>query len=231
MDLSLRGLLEIVTHEAIVPMPYKDAKGVWTYGIGHTAEAGSPDPTKMPKGIEQPLVDVIEVFRRDILHYAADVRSALKVPVAQHEFDALVSFHFNTGAIRSALLTLLLNDGRRQEAAEAFDNWRKPPQVVPRREREKLLFRDGIYSGDGRAMVYTANSAGAIDWEAGRRVDIEDLLGLRVAEPAEAYRALDPVVTPPLPRPVVREPRRYWPLAVAMVVAAAAIAALAVFWL
>ncbi len=41
---SDRGLLALVRHEGIVPGPYLDMKQVWTFGIGHTAAAGPPDP-------------------------------------------------------------------------------------------------------------------------------------------------------------------------------------------
>ena len=38
---STRGLVEIASHEGIVPMPYFDSVGVLTFGIGHTRSAGA----------------------------------------------------------------------------------------------------------------------------------------------------------------------------------------------
>ena len=35
-------------HEGIVPAPYRDSTGLWTYGIGHTAAAGAPGPSTRP---------------------------------------------------------------------------------------------------------------------------------------------------------------------------------------
>ena len=41
----------------------------------------------------------------------------------QYQFDALVSFHYNTGAIRQATLTHLHCQGRFAEAASEFAKW------------------------------------------------------------------------------------------------------------
>ena len=49
------------------------------------------------------------------------------MPVAQHEFDALTSFDFNTGGIDRATLVRHLSSGDRAKAATAFMNWSKPP--------------------------------------------------------------------------------------------------------
>ena len=46
MQMTDRGLLALVRHEGIVPGPYLDVKQVWTFGIGHTAAAGPPDPAE-----------------------------------------------------------------------------------------------------------------------------------------------------------------------------------------
>jgi lysozyme len=83
-----------------VPGPYLDVKQVWTFGIGHTAAAGPPDPATMPRGmpadIDAGIRVAFRVFRADLARYEAAVLRALKVPLAPHEFDALVSFHYNT---------------------------------------------------------------------------------------------------------------------------------------
>ncbi|MEP2947392.1 MAG: hypothetical protein ABJN11_14115 [Lentilitoribacter sp.] len=47
MKTSERGLAEIASHEGIVMSKYKDSVGVWTIGIGHTKNAGAPDPEKL----------------------------------------------------------------------------------------------------------------------------------------------------------------------------------------
>lgn len=176
MRLSDRGLAELIAHEAIVLSPYKDSKGIWTFGIGHTASAGQPVPEVMPKGVEQPLALAIETFRKDVGRFEARVRQFVKVPLAQHEFDALVSFDFNTGGIARAELTEDLNLGLRKAAANKFMGWLKPPEIRGRREAEQKLFRDGVYSGDGMATVYPADEQGRVLWSKGRRVDVAKIL-------------------------------------------------------
>jgi len=105
MRVSDKGLLEIAEHEGIVPAPYRDSVGVWTFGVGHTAAAGGLDPQEMngamPTGaaLEAAVDRALEVFREDIPKYEARVNKHIKVPLKQHQFDALVSFDFNTGGI------------------------------------------------------------------------------------------------------------------------------------
>lgn len=175
MKVSRQGLAELAAHEGVVPMPYKDSVGVWTFGVGHTKWAGDPNPYSLPKGKAQPLEYVFEVFERDVEKYAAAVRRAVKVPVSQHEFDALVSFHYNTGAIARASLTRLLNQGDRKAAARAFMNWTKPKEITERRQKERDLFEFGRY-GDGVVTVWKANSAGRVLWGTGDRVNILEYL-------------------------------------------------------
>src|SRR3990167_5343865 len=99
MKTSTLGLIEIASHEGIVPMPYRDVKGIWTFGVGHTKAAGKPDPATLPKGEAAPIEAVFDVFRRDIARFEDRVNRAVKVPLAAHEFDALVSFDYNTGGL------------------------------------------------------------------------------------------------------------------------------------
>lgn len=124
MKTTDRGLLALVRHEGIVPGPYFDSTNTWTFGIGHTAAAGPPDPARMPRGspadIDERLRAAFRLFRADLLAFEAEVLRAIKVLLAPHEFDALVSFHYNTGGIARAALTRHLNEGDRAAAAEAF---------------------------------------------------------------------------------------------------------------
>lgn len=184
MRVSKRGLVELASHEGVVPMPYKDSVGVWTFGVGHTRYAGDPNPASLPKGKEQPLSYVFEVFEKDVEKYARDVRRAVKVPLKQHEFDALVSFHYNTGAIARASLTRYLNAGNKSAAARAFMNWTKPKEITARRQKERDLFEKGKY-GDGNVTVWKASSSGRVLWGTGRRVNMWDYMDGAPADPIE----------------------------------------------
>ncbi|SNT40502.1 lysozyme [Antarctobacter heliothermus] len=174
---SDRGLLALTRHEGIVPGPYLDVVNVWTFGVGHTAAAGPPDPAKMPRGmptdLDEGVRDALGIFCADLARYEADVRRAVKVPLAPHEFDALVSFHYNTGGIARATLTRYLNAGDRAAAAGAFLNWRKPAAIIPRREAERDLFRDGRYPG-GTIPIWAVDRNGRVDFSRPLRRLTED---------------------------------------------------------
>lgn len=63
-------------------------------------------------------------FERDIQRYADAVSRALgDAPTTQNQFDALVSFHYNTGAIAKATLTRKHKAGRFGEAKAEFARW------------------------------------------------------------------------------------------------------------
>lgn len=171
---SLMGLIEIASHEAIVPYPYLDSVRVWTWGIGHTHFAGAPYPEKMPKGVASSLEDVFEQFKKDMERFAQGVNRAIKVPVSQHEWDAALSFHFNTGGIGRAKWVKSLNRGHRRTAARQIMNWTRPREIIGRRRKEQSLFRDGTYTSGGWATVYKANKSGRVLWRTGKRVNLLD---------------------------------------------------------
>jgi lysozyme len=181
MHMTDRGLLALARHEGIVPAPYLDAARVWTFGVGHTAAAGAPDPGRLPRGMPADLDGLREafrVFRADLARYEADVRRAVTVPLSTHEFDALVSFHYNTGAIARAALTRALNAGDRAAAGAAFLNWLRPASLRPRREAERDLFLHGRYP-EGPIPVWAADAAGRVDFSRPvRRLSASEVLAL-----------------------------------------------------
>jgi len=187
MQMTERGLLALTGHEGVVPAPYLDSTGTWTFGIGHTAAAGPPDPAEMPSGmpadLDAGIRHAFRVFRADLARYEAEVLRAVKVPLAPHEFDALVSFHYNTGGIGRAALTRHLNAGARKAAARAFLNWRRPAEIIPRREAERDLFRHGRYPG-GPIPVWSVDNAGRVDFSrpVRRLAESEALALLRSSE-------------------------------------------------
>ncbi len=189
MQMTDRGLMALARHEGIVPGPYRDSTGTWTFGIGHTAAAGPPDPAEMPRGmpadIDAAIREAFRVFCTDLARYEAAVQASVTVPLVPHEFDALVSFHYNTGGIARAALTRHLNAGNRVAAAEAFLNWRKPASIIPRREAERDLFRHGRYPR-GTIPVWSVDHAGRVDFSrpVRRLTETQALALLRPADPA-----------------------------------------------
>ena len=85
----------------------------------------------------------------DLLRYSAEVAEALSgAPTSQNQFDALVSFHYNTGAIRRATLTRLHRAGEMLAAQAEFGKWvraggRKLTGLVRRRAAEAALYATG----------------------------------------------------------------------------------------
>lgn len=170
MKLSKPGAMELIGHEAIVQTRYRDSKNIWTIGVGHTQAAGDPDPAAYTEVM--PLKEVFKLFQKDMQKYADDVNAALKAPVSQTEFDALVSFHFNTGGINKASLVKSINAGEKKTAAKQFLNWKKPPEVMGRRKKEQKLFAEGTYSNGGKATVYPADANGKVQWSKGKTIDL-----------------------------------------------------------
>ncbi|WP_157982062.1 lysozyme [Oceanicella sp. SM1341] len=201
MRTSPKGVAALAAHEGLVPAPYRDTKGTWTFGIGHTAGAGGPDPGAMPTGmpadLDAAIAQAVEIFRADLALCEARVLAAVAVPLSQHEFDALISFDFNTGGITRARLVELLNAGDRRGAALAFDNWHKPPEIIPRRDAERELFRAGTYP-EKPVPIWRADTSGRLQGVL-RVMPVPEFLALVEPEPAEPDP--DPEPEPPAPRP------------------------------
>lgn len=83
----------------------------------------------------------------DLERYGAEVAAKLgDAPTTQAQFDALVSFHYNTGAIGRATLTRKHIAGDYAGAAREFDRWcyaggRVMRGLARRREAEAALYR------------------------------------------------------------------------------------------
>lgn len=85
----------------------------------------------------------------DLVRFAREVEFALDgAPTAAGQFDALVSFHYNTGAIARATLTRLHRAGNHAAAAAEFARWNRAggrvlPGLTRRRDAEAKLYRAG----------------------------------------------------------------------------------------
>ena len=155
MKTSLEGLAFFIAEEAIVLSTYRDSGGVPTIGCGHTAMAGPPRPVP---GLRIDYQAALDLLVADISRYEDDVTRAVKIPLTQHQFDALVSFHYNTGAIGTGTVDDLLNAERFVKAMDKLEEYRRDDgKIVPgleaRRGRERALFERGIY-GSSPAKLY-----------------------------------------------------------------------------
>ena len=167
MHMTDRGLLALARHEGIVPAPYLDVKRVWTFGVGHTAAAGAPDPGRMPRGMPADLDAGIRealpavpgrprplrgrgAARRDRAARAPRVRCAGVLPL-QHRRDRAGGA--DTGA-------QCRRPGRRGRGVHELAPAGQP---APRREAERDLFLHGRYP-EGPIPVWAADADGRVDF-------------------------------------------------------------------
>ena len=147
MKTSSAGRAAIAQREGNILKAYPDpATGgePFTIGVGHTSAAGPP---KVTKGMKITAAESDAILTRDLATFEAAVERAVKVPVNQNEFDALVSLAFNIGAGAFAKSTLVkkLNAGDRAGAANAFLSWNRAagkvmPGLTTRRKAERAQF-------------------------------------------------------------------------------------------
>src|SRR5690606_6021729 len=139
MTTSQRGVDLIKPFEGLKLPAYLCPANVWTIGYGTTRG--------VQKGQTITAAEAERLLRADLAVFEAGVSKAVKVPLEQHEFDALVSFAYNVGlgAFQKSTLLRLLNAGDKAGAAKQFDRWNKAGGKVlagltRRREAERKLF-------------------------------------------------------------------------------------------
>lgn len=168
--MSALGAAMLAGWEGIVPAPYLCSQGKPTVGIGHTAAAGDPDPKKIdpryPDDADlQAAIDVcVKLFVHvDLPKYEAAVQKvhAARLRIvggsgSQAAFDALVHFHYNTGAVPSSTAAARYESGlSRDQVGEALMWWTKNSELVKRRSSEDRLLRHGVYDERNTAIWRT----------------------------------------------------------------------------
>jgi lysozyme len=134
--------------------PYKDMVGVWTIGYGHT-EGVHANSRRLTQA------QAAELLRQDLdRHYAPPVAS-IGASLAQHQFDALVSFVYNCGpgAIGPTMTVgRALRCGDWHGAADGLLLWdraagRPVAGLTRRRRAERALF----LAADDKLEGYSVN--------------------------------------------------------------------------
>lgn len=120
----------------------------WTIGWGATGADRFNGGTIHPRTVwTQAQCDLR--LAEDLERVANSVAAAIgNAPTTQSQFDALVSFHFNTGAIRTATLTKRHIAGDHAGAAREFARWiyasgKVLKGLVNRRAAEAELYQSG----------------------------------------------------------------------------------------
>jgi len=181
--LTPRVVMELIEHEAIVQEAYLDSVGVWTWGIGVTSASGHN--VDRYRDNPQPIRRCVEIFvwllRQRYVPGVVEAFAGCSLTEAQ--FGAALSFHYNTGAIGRADWVKLWRAGDVAGARSAIMNWRKPPEIVARREKERALFCDGKWSQDGFATVWPVSKPSyRPNFRAGRHVDVREEVRLAMAD-------------------------------------------------
>ncbi|WP_121812790.1 lysozyme [Mucilaginibacter kameinonensis] len=147
--ISTRGLDLIKSFEGLRLTAYQDIAGVWTIGYGCTFYANAKRIQPGDRLVNKECAsDLLCVILKD---FERTVNRVVTVPLNQNQYDALLSFHFNTGSLPSSTLLRKLNAGDYGGAAAQFALWTKVTDpktgkkvisdaLVKRRAKEQKLF-------------------------------------------------------------------------------------------
>jgi GH24 family phage-related lysozyme (muramidase) len=133
------GLNLIKQFEGLRLEAYRCPAGVPTIGYGTTANVKMGDRINAQKAEE--------LLKRDLQRFERAVSNAVKVPISDNQFSALVCFTYNVGygALQKSTLLKYLNQGKYQAAAQEFMKWNRGggrvlPGLTRRRQAEQALF-------------------------------------------------------------------------------------------
>lgn len=134
---SREGVLLIKSFEGFRPRAMQRADGRWVIGYGHTVSAR--------EGLTVSEADAELLLQYDLIPVVKAVVQATKVPLNQHQFDALASFAFSIGPDRYRTSDVLerLNAGAPAQAAAALGAWDDhgaADKPTRRRSAEHALF-------------------------------------------------------------------------------------------
>jgi lysozyme len=128
-------IVSLAMEESFVGRAYQDIVGVWTIGFG-TTENVKPGDTITP-------VQALQRKLSDVQKFEGALKSCVRVPLAQNEYDAFLSLAYNIGpgAFCKSTLVAKLNMGDYAGACREILRWNKAggrvvKGLVNRRERE-----------------------------------------------------------------------------------------------
>lgn len=159
LKLGGRGLALIKHFESFVAYPYDDllppvggkyrewtgglVRGTLTIGYGHTEAAGPP---RISKGMRITEDEASLLLDADLDRVEQAVRNVVTSPLEQHQYDALVSFHYNTGSLtKTRAITQWVNRGEHKLAMQQLEMFRTAKGqvlagLVRRRAAERALY-------------------------------------------------------------------------------------------
>jgi lysozyme len=161
MHVSREGAKAIAKHEGLRLQSYQDTGGVWTIGYGHTGKL--LDGRTVGPGQTITKDEALALFAQGLSGAETRVNitaARVGIKLNQHEFDALVSFTFNTGGKwmdPGYIMGKALKSKDRHSIGNAFliynkDNDPKDPTkmvevrgLTSRRSEERDMFLKGVY--------------------------------------------------------------------------------------
>lgn len=133
------GVILIKAFEGLRLKAYQDAVGVWTIGYGTTRG--------VKPGQEITEAQAEAFLKADLNRFERAVSQAVRIPINDNQFSALVSFTYNvgSGALRSSTLLRKLNRRDVYGAAREFPRWNRAggrilAGLTRRRRAEQALF-------------------------------------------------------------------------------------------
>lgn len=143
MQISYSGINALKEHEGLRLQAYRDTGGVWTIGYGTIKINGKPVEQGMTCTREQ----AEQWLYADLAWAQTAVNKLVRATLAQHQYDALVSFVYNIGEEAFTKSTMLrkLNAQDYVGAAKEFDRWvndngKVVKGLVARRRIERDMF-------------------------------------------------------------------------------------------
>lgn len=144
MELTQEGIDLIKRYEGFRDHWYKCPAGIWTCCYGHTEAAGPP---KFEPNRKFSREEGERILKADLKKYEDAVRKAVKVPLNDEQYSALVSFTYNVGPgnlLKSSVLKAV-NEKRFDLVPARLALWNKGggkvlKGLVDRRSAEADLF-------------------------------------------------------------------------------------------
>lgn len=170
MKISARGLIDIISHEAICLTWYLDSVGVPTIGIGETHSDGIDPKTFGDMTVDQ----AINRFKNVVMKQYTDAVDAENDyhnnGMTQQQYDALCSCCYNFGA---GNLHQLCRHRTLEQIGEAIMLYTRPPEITSRRRDEQRLYKTGEYANhDGHVLLFPVTASHHPNYHAGRMIDI-----------------------------------------------------------
>jgi len=151
MKMSAEGLAAMRNTEKAVLKYYNDMgknKGNCTWGIGFYVHRGVCTPDELKQKVTESAVEIEYVKR--VAEAERRVKTKVKVKLNQAQFDAIVSFTYNTANVTNDRVYQALNDNNFEAAAQRISEANKvrvngklklAPGLIKRRVEESAPFR------------------------------------------------------------------------------------------